>query len=236
MRILTLRLLGCALAAAGLVAFAGGCASKTGAATKSDASSTQLAEPFFARVQLTLFRVACPAGHLADLDAAALAKKSETARSLEAELDKIGPTAVVTQSDQQHDLRKESAVNFSARIPVVENSRKSGDGPPIQTIHYENVGAILKVQAEPDRRGGWDRPWVNASISAASVRQAESRPAREGFQGTKLDNCMLSFSFPLEGDRPQISLGGTDASPNGGDSAGIVYVSVARLVVTRIKP
>ncbi|MCX5661532.1 MAG: hypothetical protein NTW19_17780 [Planctomycetota bacterium] len=100
---------------------------------------------------------------------------------------------------------QEAEINVGQRVPIIDNSRVSGDNNPviINTIHYENIGILLKVTARINH-DGFVRMDVAPTVSSLS---SDTVPVSTGFNATIINNRSAKTSVSVQ-DGHTIILGG----------------------------
>ncbi len=167
------------LAIVAAIAFVSGCKSPgTGAqlaeaytstnSTDVGAKSTLHTPVLNAQLQAEIYEVQATDSGLS-LDSKELAKRASTSQRLLKELQTFGKTRVLYRFDQKVNVLSETLSNRSSE-PVITGTRKDSRGEPINSITYQQVGAILKLAGRyPSAESRRKTPEVTLKVELAAL-------------------------------------------------------------------
>ncbi len=92
----------------------------------------------------TIYDVRLPVDQIGRLDVDALARASETPDAFEKALAQLGTTKPMYRANQSVRLGGDT-VNITTQVPIVTSSRMSDKGQAVNSVTYQNVGAMFTV-------------------------------------------------------------------------------------------
>jgi len=214
-----------------LIAAAAGCGQpdvKTPAGGGAATGPTAAAVP--ARFQATVYEVHLSPTLVGGMDAKALAAKGATAADFEKALEGLGKTKALYQVDQSVNPVKDSIL-VGSRVPMVTGSRSSEQGGTINTVQYQQVGAIFKFAADPAKstRKSVDLG-LGVEISAIMDTGVE---IVKGVKAAAIRSYTMTCTGPVELGRPFVFFS-VDASVKDAEGNAVAYV--CRSVLGEAKP
>jgi len=164
-----------------------------------------------AHFQATIYEVQAYSNRLNTIDGKMLAKQATTPDSLLKALSAFGPARVLYRFDQPVNVFSES-LTLGSREPVVAGSRVSQRGEAINTVTYQQVGAIIRLSARiPPKETRRKGPDVNlsAELSVLGHSDVEMVP---GMKATFTRNLSLDHTEELTYGQPRVMLAVSSAS------------------------
>jgi hypothetical protein len=205
------RILAVVCVAALAAALAAGCQPETrgpGALSPSD-----LRELKSARFQATIWETRLPADRIGKVDAKALASADDVQKALEG----LGATRTLYKVDQVIDLAK-AQIKVGKSEPFVTNTRTTQAGGTINTIQYQEVGAIFQVSAKPTDRG------LEAKVEVEMSALTDSgTPIADKVPAMSIHSVSLGHDGPVGLGRPVV-MASVDASARDTEGKAIAYV------------
>jgi len=180
--------------------------------------------------QVTVYEAKVPADRVGEIDAKALAARSGEVGGLQKALAKMGPTRVLYHASQPIGLDGDTRIMVGARKPFVRNTRLTEAGRTINTIQYEQVGAIFKVSCQPVAASGGRQVdmRMNAELSAMDQSRTEISP---GVRAPVTREAEMSYNGRAEIGRPFVMLS-VDSPSDEKDARCVAYV--CRVVLSRL--
>jgi hypothetical protein len=223
------RLLFCAPAALLAAALAAGCGQAR--TNEAGAGAAKWAAMDSARFQATLYEVCLPPAKVGELDARALAAGAATAADLEKTLARFGKTKALYQVDQAVNPARD-AINLSTRVPLVTGSRAAEGGRTINTVQYQQVGALFEFLS--DKTAAAERRGAEIQLRVEIAALADTGIAiAEGVKATAVRSSVLTYKGPVEPGKPFVFFS-ADASSKDADGSAVAYV--CRAVLGDAKP
>jgi len=176
--------------------------------------------PAAVRFQAIICETRLAADRIPALDAARLAQAPDLARALE----ELGKTRILYSVDQSVALAGDQ-INISKREPVVTASRVMEGGRAVNTVQYQQVGAIFKVAGRPAGPGRLD---VDLSIETASLTDSSARIS-DGTIAPTIRSAVMSHKGPVDLGKPAVLLSADAASK---DADGNAVAHVCRVLLT----
>lgn len=158
-----------------------------------------------AHFQATIYEVQASSNRLNSLDGKSLARQATTSESLLKALSSFGPARVLYRFDQPVNVFSES-LTLGSREPVVMGSRVSQRGEALNTVTYQEVGAIIRLSARiPPKETRRKGPDVSLSVELAvlSSSDVEMIPGRKA---TFTRNLSLDHTEELTLGQPRVML------------------------------
>ena len=199
----------CATALA--AALAAGCQPETrgpGALSPSD-----LRELKSARFQATIWETRLPAERIGTVDAKALASADDVQKALEG----LGATRALYKVDQVIDLAK-ARIKVGKSEPFVTSAHATQMGGTINSVQYQEVGAIFQVSAKPTDRGLEAKVEVEMSALTDSAT-----PIADKVPAMSIHNVALGHDGLVELGRPVV-MASVDASTRDAQGGAIAYI------------
>jgi hypothetical protein len=158
-----------------------------------------------AHFQATVYEVQAYSNRLNSIDGRSLAKQAGSADSLLKALSVYGPAKVLYRFDQPVNVFSES-LTLGSREPVVTGSRVSQRGEAINTVAYQQVGAMIRLSArippKETRRKGPDVT-LFAELAVLGHSDVEMVP---GMKATFTRNLSLEHTEELAYGQPRVLL------------------------------
>jgi hypothetical protein len=217
----------CVLSAAALLAGCGPADAKTGGIDAASAGAV-LGEPPSAGFQATVYETRLPTQRVTELDARALSAKAATPEDLRKALSAFGPTRCLYHAYEPISLAAESQVSIATRKPVVTSTRGMESGRSVNTVQYEQVGAMFKVSARPDKASA-DKVLQIQMSAELSAMDSGGVEVSQGIKAAIIRNVRLSYGGTVEIGRPFVALG-VDQPSSDKDANSVAYV--CRIVLT----
>ena len=104
--------------------------------------------PSTADFQATIYRLELPAGRVGSIDVSALSRSAD-AQGLQRQLEKLGQAKLLYQAGQPVSLTAESVVKVQERKPFVIGSRITRNGERVNTVDYQQGGAVFRLSTDP---------------------------------------------------------------------------------------
>jgi len=158
-----------------------------------------------AHFQATVYEVQAYSNRLSSIDGKSLAKQAGSADSLLKALSAYGPAKVLYRFDQPVNVFSES-LTLGSREPVVMGSRTSQRGEAINTVTYQQVGAIIRLSGrippKETRRQGPDVT-LSAELAVLGNSDVEMIPGRKA---TFTRNLSIDHTEELAYGQPRVML------------------------------
>lgn len=113
---------------------------------------------------VTIYDVRLPVEQIGKLDVDALANASQTAEAFEKALAALGTARPMYRVNQSVRLSGDT-VNIGSEVPMVTNTRLTDKGQSINSVQYQNVGAIFRIAGQSEGGEGVD---LDLSIEVSS--------------------------------------------------------------------
>jgi beta-lactamase regulating signal transducer with metallopeptidase domain len=174
-------------------------------------------------MDVTIYDVRLPADQLGLLDRNDLAKAAATAAGFEKALAAFGPVEPLYRVDQSVRLTKDRIV-IGTQVPVITNSQTTGNGKTINSVSYQNTGAIFTLAGKPVSSGNVD---LNLDIEVSAISDGGTAIS-ENVKASLFRTATLSSKGHVTPDQPFVIL-----SFNGGtrDEAGRAVAYIARVTL-----
>lgn len=172
-----------------------------------------------ARFQATIFEVRLPADGIGRLDAKALVASAATPADLEKALAALGKTTILYKVDQTVSLAKDT-VTINKREPFVTASRVLDGGQTVNTIQYQEVGAMFHVAGQPAATSAAMDVTLRVEMSALTDSTTN---ISENVKAPTVRNIIMGHNGPVEGGRPVVMVS-ADASSKDAQGNAIAYV------------
>jgi beta-lactamase regulating signal transducer with metallopeptidase domain len=171
----------------------------------------------------TIYDVRLPADKLGLLDANDLAKASGTAADFEKALAAFGPIQPLYRVNQSVRLTKDR-ISIGTEVPVITNSQVTGNGKTINSVSYQNTGAIFTLAGKPISSSNVD---VNLGIEVSAISDGGAAIS-ENVKASLFRVATLSYKGPVTPDKSFVIL-----SFNGGtrDEEGRAVAYIARVTL-----
>jgi len=191
-----------------------------------------LADLLPARFEATIYEVRVPADRAGELDSSALAAKAPKAEDFAKALAALGPTKIMYTVDQVVNLYRDN-IKIGTREPMITNTRKTESGQVINTIQYQEVGAIFVIAGGPPPRDS-KRKGIDASVKVELATLSDSGvQIAADVKASAMRNVGLTHNGPVEYGRPFVILSVNSTSK---DAAGNAVAYVCRGVFTEVAP
>jgi len=185
-----------------------------------------------ARFEATVYEVRVPADRVGELDAGALAAKAPKAEDFAKALAALGPTKIMYTVDQVVNLYRDN-IKISTREPMITNTRKTESGQAINTIQYQEVGAVFVIAGGPPPKDS-KRKGIDASVKVELATLSDSGvQIAADVKASAMRNVGLTHNGPVEYGRPFVILSVNSTSK---DAAGNAVAYVCRGVFTEVAP
>ena len=171
----------------------------------------------------TIYDVRLPADKLGLLDANDLAKASGTAADFEKALAAFGPIQPLYRVNQSVRLTKDR-IAIGTEVPVITNSQVTGSGKTINSVSYQNTGAIFTLTGKTISSSNMD---VNLGIEVSAISDGGTAIS-ENVKASLFRVATLSYKGPVTPAKSFVIL-----SFNGGtrDEAGQAVAYIARVTL-----
>ena len=176
-------------------------------------SPSDLRELKSARFEATIWETRLPAERLGKVDAKALESAGDVQKALEG----LGATRALYKVDQVIDLAR-AQIKVGKSEPFVTNTRTTQTGGMINTVQYQEVGAIFQVSAKPTDRG------LEAKVEVEMSAVTDSgTPIADKVPAVSIHHVSLGHDGPVELGRPVV-MASVDASTRDAQGAAVAYV------------
>jgi hypothetical protein len=175
-----------------------------------------------AQFQATIYEVQADSERLNTVDGQALAGQAASAETLLKTLSEIGETRILYRFDQPVNVFSET-LRIGTQEPVVTGSRVAANGSAINTVQYQDVGAIIQLSADtPPKEGKRKGPGVKVLVELAALSDSgvEMVPGRKAISTR---NVSLSHSEKLEYGKPRVMLA-VDSSSTDAKKRPVMFV------------
>jgi hypothetical protein len=164
------------------------------------------------------------------IDAKALTAQAAKPADLQAALAKLGPTRIAYQAYQPVSLSSETLINIGGRRPFVTNTRLTEGGRQINTVQYENFGAVFKLFCEPakDCPGRMLKIRMNAEMSGMGDSKVE---VSKSVTAKTIRQVRANYDGIIEVARPFLLI--TVDSSSGAEEQAVAYV--CRIVLSDLR-
>lgn len=158
-----------------------------------------------AHFQATIYEVQAYSNRVNSIDGKTLTRQATTSESLLKALSSFGPARVLYRFDQPVNVFSES-LTLGSREPVVMGSRVSQRGEALNTVTYQQVGAIIRLSArippKETKRKGPDVT-LSAELAVLGNSDVEMIPGRKA---TFTRNLSLDHTEELSFGHPRVML------------------------------
>jgi hypothetical protein len=210
----------------GWVACLGGCGGPADASGGGGLSAGAASSAVF---QAAVYETSLTPARAGGLDAKALAKLA-TREEFQKALAALGPTRMLYQADQTVSLTSENQIRIGSQQPFVTNTRTTESGQRVNTIQYENVGAMFKFSTKSVPAG--DRAVLNVRLDVElSVPGTSAVEVATGTKARTFRKVTTNYAGDIELGRPFV-LVGLDSSA-GGDKDPNSVVCVCRVLLSK---
>jgi len=220
----------CGMALAGILA--AGCNQPGAKKAEAPAPPPRVTVLSSARFEATVFEVHLPAARAGDLDAKALAARAAAAADLEKALAELGQTRRLYQVDQSVNVAKDT-VMIGTREPFVTSTRLTENGRQINTIQYQEVGAIFNLAGGSARDPAGRSPDIRVSVEIAAMTNSPVPISAGGVKAVTVRKVTLTHDGPVHVGQPLVLLGVDSSSP---DENGNPLAYVCRIVFSDVVP
>jgi hypothetical protein len=166
----------------------------------------------------TIYDVRIPADQIGKLDVDALAEASRTADAFEKALAALGTAKPLYRASQSVRLSGDSII-IGSEVPFVTSSRQSDRGQAINTIQYQNVGALFTVAGKAGAPGGTDLD-LRIEVSSSSEGGVE---ISDKVKAPIIRKANISRKGPFQPRKPFVVLS-VDASSVDKDGKAVAYI------------
>ncbi len=163
------------------------------------------AQLLMARFQATIYEVQPPAGQTNALDPKALARQAATTETFLKALGEVGKARVLYRMDQPVNVFSDT-LSIGSSEPVITATRMTDTGQAINSVSYQNVGAVVRLiaSAQPGETGSRN-PDVTLAVQVSTLGPGdiEIGPAQKRLapRAARLDQTQ-----PLAFDQPSVML------------------------------
>jgi len=207
------RFMGISTAALSCFLVLAGC--NQGGGTSTTAQVQPLAENATAvRLEATIYQIRMPADKIAELDATRLA-----AADFSQPLADLGQPVALYRVDQRVSLAGDKIV-VGTQEPMVTNTRMTDRGQRINSVQYNDVGALFAVKGE---RAGPRELRVTLDIELSTSTDSPVQVS-EGVSTPVIRKSVMSLKGPVDLGKPALLIS-ADASSRDKDDKAVVHVT-----------
>ena len=181
-------------------------------------------------LEIAVCEVRPPAERAAEIDAAALSARATSLAELCRALEGIGPARVLYHAYQVVSPVSTSRIRVGARAPFVTAARATRDGQKINTVEYQELGAMFDFSAAP-KPGGADALEIRLAAELSAADAGAGPELGEGVKAPVTRHVSLKYIGAGRIGRPLV-LVTVDASSGKKDAAPVAYV--CRVALNRL--
>jgi hypothetical protein len=179
--------------------------------------------------QAVVYETTLPAAGAGRLDAKALAKVA-TREEFQKALAALGPTRMLYQADQTVSLTSENQIHIGSQQPFVTSSRTTDSGQKVNTIQYQDVGAMFKFSTKSVPAG--DRGVLNVRLDVQLAIPATSGvEVATGTKARTFRKVSTNYSGDIELGRPFVLVGMDSSVAGEKDPNSVAFV--CRVVLSK---
>ncbi len=128
--------------------------------------------PLPVRFTVAVYQLTLPVEAAEKMDVAAISAKVTDNTAFRKELAKLGKVGFAYSVDQQVNLSEMAMMQSKQRVPMMASRRITAAGNNINTVRYQQIGAIFEVQGTREKVA--DENAVNLQITAEVSTMADS--------------------------------------------------------------
>ncbi|MGE5611248.1 MAG: M56 family metallopeptidase [Bacillota bacterium] len=171
----------------------------------------------------TVYELRLPPEQIGRIDVAALTRAAATPAALEKALADLGAMKPLYRASQSVRLAGDS-ITLATSTPVVTASRKTNSGQVINTVQYQQTGAIFSIAGRP---GAGGRMEVDLRIELAALGESAAA-IMPNMQAPVMRHATLVHKSPVDAGQPFVIVSVDAASL---DPAGKAVAYVARITL-----
>jgi hypothetical protein len=176
---------------------------RQGSATLAQPVKPGLAGVFPTWFQATVYEVQGPADRLGSLSSKELSSQASTAETLLSALAQTGKARLLYRFDQPVDVYS-TRITIGASEPLVTGARTTIGGQTVNSISYQNVGAIVRLSAQANPAAGQNEAPIVSTAVKLSVLTPGEQEIVPGTKAVAIRAVSLELSKALEMNQPQV--------------------------------
>ncbi len=149
-----------------------------------------------------IYTLKVPAETAENMDVSAISAKVTDNTAFRKELAKLGKVGFAYSVDQQINLSEPATMEFGQRVPMVASSHVTDSGSTINTVRYQQIGAILEVSGTRENVGNENAVNLKMKIETSSLTDSNVETTPGGSKSPVIMRNSLDHHVVAEFDKP----------------------------------
>jgi hypothetical protein len=178
-----------------------------------------------------IYKTRVPVANIPRLDVRDLTAKAASGEDLQKHLAALGRTQALYRVSQAISLTTENRIRVGTKKPFVTGSRAVLGGRTIRTVQYQDVGAILRLAAEPITKRPVEHVQVRLEVELSDMDQSDVEVSPD-VKAVAIRNVAFTYNGALPVAKPFV-MTAVDAASDGQDANAAAYV--CRVVLSGLR-